>query len=599
MSNFELFAKIGGDSSELRRALTRAQKALGKASGAFKKLAKVGAVAFKGLSVGAGAAVASLGALTRSGLQFIDNQAKLARALNTSTESLRGVQIAAEESGLRDFDMSLERLIRRLGAAERGSAEYAKVVEQIGLNAAELNDLELDERLATIADAFRDSGMSMQQAARAAQILGFEQAKAATFFMRGGDAIRETTSRVREYGNAITDIEASMIEQTNDALNELKQVFEGIRVELAIQLSPLLKGAADQIMRMGKEAGGFRDLARPAVEAVVDAIVVLGEGLIKARRLVLDLSLSFSQFLDNLDNLRDFALFINPFGTEIEFISNAIGKLASSTGDASERTKGLQQTLNEVAQEGSFEAWVDKQREKQEALADAATNAANATREAGRVPFMLRQQGDEVPEMLQRGPEEPQTDFIPWWVQRYGEMKKVAEESFSDIEEFGLQAARNIQDSFATFLMDPFKDGLKGMLESFVKMLNEMVAQLIAKKALTSFFEIMSQGSGPVADFFGSMLEGTRATGGPMMARQPYMVGEKGPELVVPNKSSYVVPHNKLGGGGGMSLSVNINAEDPGAEGRIRTMIERDMAPQIIEAATGNTLTRLQRPRFA
>lgn len=84
-----------------------------------------------------------------------------------------------------------------------------------------------------------------------------------------------------------------------------------------------------------------------------------------------------------------------------------------------------------------------------------------------------------------------------------------------------------------------------------------------------------------------------------MMARQPYMVGEKGPEMVVPSKSSYVVPNNKLGGGGGMSLSLTINAEDPGAEGRIRTMIEREMAPQIIEAATGRTLSRLSRPAFA
>jgi len=84
-----------------------------------------------------------------------------------------------------------------------------------------------------------------------------------------------------------------------------------------------------------------------------------------------------------------------------------------------------------------------------------------------------------------------------------------------------------------------------------------------------------------------------------MMARQPYMVGEKGPEMVVPNKSSYVVPNNKLGGGGGTSLNVTVNAEDPGAEGRIRTMIERDMAPQIIEAATGRTLNRLSRPQFA
>ena len=84
-----------------------------------------------------------------------------------------------------------------------------------------------------------------------------------------------------------------------------------------------------------------------------------------------------------------------------------------------------------------------------------------------------------------------------------------------------------------------------------------------------------------------------------MMARQPYLVGEKGPELVVPSKSGYVVPNNKLGGGGGVSLNVNINAEDPGAEGRIRTMIERDMAPQIIQAAMGRTMSNLRRPSFA
>lgn len=84
-----------------------------------------------------------------------------------------------------------------------------------------------------------------------------------------------------------------------------------------------------------------------------------------------------------------------------------------------------------------------------------------------------------------------------------------------------------------------------------------------------------------------------------MMARQPYMVGERGPEMVVPSKSSYVVPNNKLGGGGGMSLSVNINAEDPGAEGRIRTMVERELAPQIIQAAMGRTINQLSRPSFA
>jgi hypothetical protein len=37
-----------------------------------------------------------------------------------------------------------------------------------------------------------------------------------------------------------------------------------------------------------------------------------------------------------------------------------------------------------------------------------------------------------------------------------------------------------------------------------------------------------------------------RQTGGVMSANQPYMVGERGPEMVIPNKSSMVVPNHSL-----------------------------------------------------
>jgi len=34
-----------------------------------------------------------------------------------------------------------------------------------------------------------------------------------------------------------------------------------------------------------------------------------------------------------------------------------------------------------------------------------------------------------------------------------------------------------------------------------------------------------------------------RAAGGPITAGRPYLVGEKGPELIVPNRDAYVVPN--------------------------------------------------------
>ena len=48
-----------------------------------------------------------------------------------------------------------------------------------------------------------------------------------------------------------------------------------------------------------------------------------------------------------------------------------------------------------------------------------------------------------------------------------------------------------------------------------------------------------------------------RATGGPVTAGTPYLVGERGPEIVVPGRSGTVIPNSRIGGMGG-SISVAI-----------------------------------------
>ena len=44
-----------------------------------------------------------------------------------------------------------------------------------------------------------------------------------------------------------------------------------------------------------------------------------------------------------------------------------------------------------------------------------------------------------------------------------------------------------------------------------------------------------------------------------MSAGSPYIVGERGPELVVPNQAANVVPNSQLGGG---NFTINISAND-------------------------------------
>lgn len=48
-----------------------------------------------------------------------------------------------------------------------------------------------------------------------------------------------------------------------------------------------------------------------------------------------------------------------------------------------------------------------------------------------------------------------------------------------------------------------------------------------------------------------------RAAGGPVSAGRRYLIGERGPELFVPNSSGSIIPNHALGGGGGITVNVN------------------------------------------
>ena len=62
-----------------------------------------------------------------------------------------------------------------------------------------------------------------------------------------------------------------------------------------------------------------------------------------------------------------------------------------------------------------------------------------------------------------------------------------------------------------------------------------------------------------------------RAMGGPVTGGQPYLVGERGPEIVVPGANSNVIPNHKIGGGGG-DVNVRVFVDD---EGKLRSVIEQ------------------------
>ena len=55
--------------------------------------------------------------------------------------------------------------------------------------------------------------------------------------------------------------------------------------------------------------------------------------------------------------------------------------------------------------------------------------------------------------------------------------------------------------------------------------------------------------------------EGQLAVGGPIQGRLPYLVGERGPELIIPKSSGTVIPNSQLtSGGGNNSATIDANS---------------------------------------
>lgn len=85
------------------------------------------------------------------------------------------------------------------------------------------------------------------------------------------------------------------------------------------------------------------------------------------------------------------------------------------------------------------------------------------------------------------------------------------------------------------------------MAASILQNLSRMVLQFSVLEPLKK-----SAGSGLggfLGGLLGRLLPG-RASGGPVSAHRPYVVGERGPELFIPRVSGGIVPNHQLGGGG-------------------------------------------------
>jgi hypothetical protein len=153
-----------------------------------------------------------------------------------------------------------------------------------------------------------------------------------------------------------------------------------------------------------------------------------------------------------------------------------------------------------------------------------------------------------------------------------------------------LEAAKPFADAFTSGLLDGMVavvDGTKTAEQAFADFLNsiakmlmqtaqQMIAQYIALGIARMFAGVPAASSGTDTSFMGGSFNplnfvagpfsgyGTRALGGSVSGNQPYLVGERGPELFVPGAQGNIVPNSAMGSA---NVTVNVDASGSSVEG--------------------------------
>lgn len=195
--------------------------------------------------------------------------------------------------------------------------------------------------------------------------------------------------------------------------------------------------------------------------------------------------------------------------------------------------------------------------------------------------------------------------------------KKQAEEIKgvgNETTEFAKQAARNAQDAFANFLFDPFKGGVRGMLKAFADAIRQMIAQVIAARIFKAlgFASLFGAAGGGIIPGGRPTLVGENgpelmvptskmgalggsAGGGMIPSNAPRLVGENGPEVIYPTVQSSIINARQMAFAGGRSANVNYSpsstivingSADKEAQKQMAAMIQYNNEQQMKQITT-------------
>ena len=594
--------------------------ALDKTSGTLKKIGSGLRTLTKPLLNMKTALVGLLGAggitlLVRQSLLATDALSKTASKIGTTTEALSALQYAGKLTGVEvnTMNMALQRFSRRASEAANGTGEAKGAIRELGIDARDLVQLPLDERMLVLADAFQGVKSESDKLRIAFKLFDSEGAALVNTLSQGRGGLAAMLGEAKALGVVMSSEAAAGVEDANEEFLKLNSIFKGILDQTTAALAPALKfiveSIAKSLVKFGEAQGGFAEIGRKIATNLVNGFRIAGETIISG----------INGIIEKVNSVKNIPIRLKIMGAmgDIKALSSRIQSAQRAVDIFQKKANGEITTVSDTnAYLAAFAKWGNIERASQ-ALAEANPQLEESLQNLARMKASLSAidpltlQGltgftqEEIDEFfnnltgsirefkleLGKPPESGDGDII----NKYIESLKQLDRQLPQSEDLVTSFANNTMNAFTTGFTaaitgaENFADAMKSMAKSVVDDLIRMAVQYYITQqifgAIVSAFGtpapkgLNGQPAGPrtgpqVPDFNGGGFTGYGARAGGVDGKGGF------PAILHPNES--VLDHTR-GQGSGVTIVQNINVTT-GVQQTVRAEIA-NLLPQISNAA--------------
>ncbi len=250
----KLLVKIGSDTKALKTGLDKANE---QTKGFAKNIQKHSkAIGIAMIAVGA----AIVGIATKSVLSFAkagDEVAKMAKRTGFSTIALSELRHAAELSGtsLAGLEKASRTLSGTILDANFGLESYTRAFDKIGLSYEDLAKISPEEQFLTVLEALAGLTNESERAALAADLFGRAGTQLLPMLSDGAQGLAAMRQEAHDLG-IVFDAEAAVAaEEFTDSMTRLKSSVKGAEFAIADALLPAIKPLLDKVTEVAKAMG--------------------------------------------------------------------------------------------------------------------------------------------------------------------------------------------------------------------------------------------------------------------------------------------------------------------------------------------------------